>query len=168
MADLRELVPVQRNRKIPQIRTGDTVKVSVRVKEGDRERSQLFQGVVLKVVGGASPGATFTVRRVSHGVGVERTFFLHSPLIEKVETLRHGDIRRARLFYLRTLSGKAARIKEKGRRVEALAEAIVVEPEQPAEEPPVPAPAGPDVSGQAETSAAPPSPAPPEAAGETK
>lgn len=156
MVDLRDLVPVKRNRQIPAIRSGDTVRVSVRVKEGDRDRLQAFQGVVLKVVGGTSPGATFTVRRVSHGVGVERTFFLYSPLIQTVEVLRHGDIRRARLFYLRSLSGKAARIKEKARRIESLAEALVIEPEQPPEAAPAPA---------AEATAP---LAPPEAGGEKK
>ncbi len=146
MVNLRDLVPFKQNTKVPSFRAGDTVKVNVRVKEGDRERIQAFQGVVLKVVGGATPGAMFTVRRISHGVGVERTFFAHSPLIETVELVRHGQVRRARLFYLRALSGKAARIKEGGRKVAALAEAIVGEPEMPPEPEPAPvveAPAAP-------------------------
>jgi large subunit ribosomal protein L19 len=84
------------------------------VKEGNREHLQVFQGVVIRKRGGG-PGATFTVRRVTHGVGVERTFPLYSPLIEAVEVTRRGDVRRARLYYLRGLSGKAARIKEKER-----------------------------------------------------
>ncbi|MBI4307223.1 MAG: 50S ribosomal protein L19 [Chloroflexi bacterium] len=165
MVDLRELVPVKRKSKFPETRPGDTIKVSVRVKEGDRERLQVFQGVILKVVGGTSPGATFTVRRVSHGVGVERTFFAYSPLIEKVEVLRHGDIRRARLFYLRSLSGKAARIKEKARKMEALAEAIAVEPEEPPEIAPAPAAEAPAPAASSTPVASPTSP---EAAGEKK
>ncbi len=139
MINLRDLVPFKRNTELPDFRAGDTVKVNVRVKEGDRERTQAFQGVVIKVVGGATPGAMFTVRRVSHGIGVERTFFSHSPLIEKVEMVRQGHVRRARLFYLRDLSGKAARIKESGRKLAALAEAIAGEPEMPVESAPAPA-----------------------------
>ena len=98
---------------IPPIGPGDTVKVSMRIKEGERERIQSFEGVVLKA-GGAGTSANFMVRRIAaHGIGVERTFPLHSPLLQKVEVLRHGKVRRAKLYYLRGLSGKAARIKEK-------------------------------------------------------
>ena len=97
---------------IPTLSPGDTVKVSVRIKEGEKERVQLYQGVVIKVREGAD-GGNFTVRRVAYGVGVERTFLTASPMIAKVELVRHGKVRRARLFYLRDLSGKAARIKEK-------------------------------------------------------
>ena len=97
---------------VPQVRPGDTVKVSCKIKEGDQERIQGFQGVVLKE-GGRGVRASITIRRVSSGVGVERTFLLHSPMVQSVEVLRHGRIRRARLFYLRPLSAKAARIKER-------------------------------------------------------
>lgn len=155
MVNLRDLVPFKRNTELPSFRAGDTVKVNVRVKEGDRERTQAFQGVVIKVVGGATPGAMFTVRRVSHGIGVERTFFSHSPLIEKVEMVRQGHVRRARLFYLRALSGKAARIRESGRKMAALAEAIVGEPEMPVE----PAPAT-TAEAEAPAAEAPAAPAP--------
>jgi large subunit ribosomal protein L19 len=97
---------------LPTLSPGDTVKVSVRIKEGEKERVQQFQGVVIKVREGAD-GGNFTVRRVAYGVGVERTFPSASPMLAKVELVRHGKVRRARLFYLRDLSGKAARIKEK-------------------------------------------------------
>ncbi|MBI2872316.1 MAG: 50S ribosomal protein L19 [Chloroflexi bacterium] len=110
-----QLVPVKSNPKVAQFQIGDTVKVNVRVKEGDRERAQLFQGVVIRRRG-AGPSASFTVRRISHGVGVERCFLLHSPSIEGVEVVRPGKTRRAKLYYLRGLSGKAARIKEGARR----------------------------------------------------
>jgi len=91
---------------------GDTVKVQVKVKEGEKERLQAFEGVVMRLRRGGL-GATFTVRKVTYGVGVERTFPLHSPMIEKVEVVRRGMVRRAKLYYLRKLRGKAARIKEK-------------------------------------------------------
>jgi len=97
---------------IPRLAPGDVVKVTTRIIEGDKERAQLFQGVILKVKEGEADG-NFTVRRVAYGVGVERTFPLASPMIAKVEVVRHGRVRRARLFYLRNLSGKAARIKER-------------------------------------------------------
>jgi len=105
---------------IPRLSPGDVVKVTSRIIEGDKERSQLFQGVVLKVKEGEADG-NFTVRRVAYGVGVERTFPIASPMIAKVEVVRHGRVRRARLFYLRNLSGKAARIKEKRLSKEKLA-----------------------------------------------
>jgi len=106
------LTEVKPNPNIPQIVPGDTVKVSVKVVEGEKERIQPFQGVVIKVKRGAA-GGSFTVRRVAYGVGVERTFPLHSPFVDKVEVVRRGKVRRAKLYYLRGLSGKAARIKEK-------------------------------------------------------
>ena len=106
------LVEVKPNPNIPTLAPGDTVKVSAKIVEGERERTQQFQGVVIKVRGGGA-GANFTVRRVAYGVGVERTFPLYSPLVEKVEVVRHGKVRRAKLYYLRGLSGKKARIKEK-------------------------------------------------------
>ncbi|MBE0415893.1 MAG: 50S ribosomal protein L19 [Dehalococcoidia bacterium] len=106
------LIPVEPNPNIPVISPGDTVKVSIKVVEGERVRSQVFQGVVIRVRKG-SASANFTVRRIAYGVGVERTFFLRSPSIEKVEVLRHGQVRRAKLYYLRGLTPKKARIKEK-------------------------------------------------------
>ena len=97
---------------IPEVRVGDNVKVHYRIKEGDRERIQVFQGDVIRM-SGAGSRETFTVRKISFGVGVERTFPLHSPKIGKLEVVRHGDIRRAKLYYLRDRVGKAARIREK-------------------------------------------------------
>lgn len=96
---------------IPAFRTGDTVMVHVKIVEGTRERIQIYEGVVIKIKGGGIR-ETFTVRRVAYGVGVERAFPLHSPRIEKIEVKRHGKVRRAKLYYLRNLTGKAARIKE--------------------------------------------------------
>jgi large subunit ribosomal protein L19 len=97
---------------IPDFRPGDTVKVHVRVVEGTRSRIQVFQGVVIRRQGGGIR-ETFTVRKVSFGVGVERTFPVHTPVVEKIEVLTRGDVRRAKLYYLRDLRGKAAKIKEK-------------------------------------------------------
>lgn len=97
---------------IPNFRPGDTVRVQVKVVEGSRERLQAFEGLVIARSGG-SARETFTVRRISYGVGVERTFPVHSPRVEKIEVVRRGIVRRAKLFYLRKLTGKAARIKEK-------------------------------------------------------
>ncbi len=97
---------------IPDFRPGDTVKVHVRVVEGNRSRIQVFQGVVIRRQGGGIR-ETFTVRKVSFGVGVERTFPVHTPVVEKIEILTRGDVRRAKLYYLRELRGKAAKIKEK-------------------------------------------------------
>ncbi len=112
--DIDTLIPVESNPNIPTISPGDTVKVSIRVVEGERVRSQVFQGVVIRVRrGSANANANFTVRRIAYGVGVERTFFLHSPSVEKVEVMRHGKVRRAKLYYLRDLTTKKARLKEK-------------------------------------------------------
>lgn len=97
---------------IPNFRAGDNVKVHVRVVEGNRSRIQIFQGVVLRRQGGGIR-ETFTVRKVSFGTGVERTFPVHSPIVEKIELVSRGDVRRAKLYYLRDLRGKAAKIKEK-------------------------------------------------------
>ncbi|RUM43721.1 MAG: 50S ribosomal protein L19 [Desulfurobacterium sp.] len=94
-------------------RPGDTVRVYVKVKEGDKERVQVFEGVVIRKRGGSGTDATFTVRKVSYGIGIERTFPLHSRVIEKIEVVKRGIVRRARLYYLRELKGKAAKIKEK-------------------------------------------------------
>ncbi|MBP7517894.1 MAG: 50S ribosomal protein L19 [Desulfobulbus sp.] len=98
---------------MPEFRPGDTVKVHIRIIEGNKERVQVFQGVVIKRKRGTM-NATFTVRKISHGVGVEKTFALHSPRIEKVEMVTPGRVRRSRLFYLRERRGKAARIRERG------------------------------------------------------
>ena len=96
---------------IPTFRAGDTLRVHVRIVEGSRERIQVFEGVVIKRRGGGI-SETFTVRKLSYGVGVERTFPVHTPKIEKIEVKRRGKVRRAKLYYLRSLRGKAARIKE--------------------------------------------------------
>ena len=96
---------------VPDFRAGDTVKVHVKVVEGNRSRIQVFQGVVLKLQG-SGVGRTFTVRKVSFGVGVERTFPLNSPIFDQIEIVTRGDVRRAKLYYLRELRGKAAKIKE--------------------------------------------------------
>ena len=101
---------------VPPFRAGDTVRVNVRVKEGDKERIQAFEGVVIARKG-EGVSATFTVRKISNGVGVERIFPLHSPMLESVSVVRRGRVRRAKLFYLRELTGKATRIKEKKVRV---------------------------------------------------
>ncbi len=98
--------------KVPVFAVGDTVKVHVRVKEGEKERIQVFEGMVIARRGG-SVNTSFTVRKISDGVGVERIFPLHSPILDKVEVVRQGRVRRAKLFYLRELRGKAARIQEK-------------------------------------------------------
>ena len=97
---------------IPQVLVGDNVKVHYRIKEGDREREQVFQGDVIRM-SGAGARETFTVRKISFGVGVERTFALHSPKIAKLEVVRHGQVRRAKLYYLRDRVGKAARLRER-------------------------------------------------------
>lgn len=99
----------------PKFNVGDTVRVHFRIVEGEKERIQVFEGVVIAHKGKESPNATFTVRRVSFGEGVERVFPLHSPRVEKVEVTREGSVRRAKLYYLRERSGKAARVKAKGR-----------------------------------------------------
>jgi large subunit ribosomal protein L19 len=101
-----------RKQALPDFRVGDTVKVSVLIREGEKERAQAFEGVVIKRTNAGSR-ASFTVRKVSYGVGVERVFPLHTPRIEKVDVIARGRVRRARLYYLRDLAGKAARIKER-------------------------------------------------------
>ena len=103
---------------IPDIKVGNTVRVHVKIKEGNKERIQVFEGIIIKVQGGGV-NKTFTVRKISYGVGVEKTFLVHSPLVEKVELVRVGKARRARLFYLRDRVGKAAKTKEQiGARIE--------------------------------------------------
>src|SRR5437868_8259726 len=101
----------QLRKDIPEIASGDTVRLQVRVVEGNRERLQPFEGVVMRLRGGGV-NRNFTVRRITHGVGVERTFLLHSPRLEKIEVLRHARVRRKQLYFLRGLTGKAARLKE--------------------------------------------------------
>ncbi len=113
-----ELAAATRRDDIPAFRAGDTLKVHVRVVEGQRSRVQVFQGVCIRLQG-AGVGRTFTVRKVSFGVGVERTFPLHTPIIDRVEVVTRGDVRRAKLYYLRNLRGKAAKIKEKRESVAA-------------------------------------------------
>ena len=111
MANLIDAVEREQLRELPEFRPGDTVQVHVKVVEGSRERIQVFEGVVIKMKGGGIR-ETFTVRRMAYGVGVERTFPLHSPRIDKIVVKRQGKVRRAKLYYLRKLTGKAARIKE--------------------------------------------------------
>ena len=109
---VEDLGNANKREDIPAFRAGDTVKVHVKVVEGNRSRIQIFQGVVIRVHG-SGIGRTFTVRKVSFGVGVERTFPLHSPIFETIEIVSRGDVRRAKLYYLRNLRGKAAKIKER-------------------------------------------------------
>lgn len=111
--ELLKAVEAPPNPKVPELRPGDVVAVHLRIKEGNRQRIQVFKGTVIRVRGGGND-ATFTVRRIaSHGVGVERTFLQRSPLIEKVEVFQHSKVRRSRLYYLRGLRGKKARLKRK-------------------------------------------------------
>ena len=115
---LKSIEHEQLKNKIPELRVGNTVRVHVRIKEGNKERIQVFEGIIIKKQGGGV-NATFTVRRISYGVGVEKTFLVHSPMIEKVELVRVGKARRAKLYYLRDRVGKAAKTKEKvGARIE--------------------------------------------------
>lgn len=125
---LMEISTLQTKSDLPEFNTGDTVRVHAKIKEGNKERVQVFEGVVIKRSKANTASATFTVRKVSYNIGVERTFPLHSPRIEKIEVLTRGVVRRARLFYLRPLRGKAARIKsvlytgtDSGESVEAIA-----------------------------------------------
>lgn len=108
--DISWLAGTKPNPNMPVVHTGDRVKVSIRAKEGDKERTQLFQGVVIRTRRGQN-SASLTVRQISHGIGVERTFFLNSPYLDKVEVVQRGDVRRARLYYIRGLSTKASRAK---------------------------------------------------------
>ena len=110
--DANSLVEIETNPRVEDFQPGDTVRVSTTVKEGDRRRTQVFEGVVIRKRGSGN-GATFTVRRVAHEIGVERTFLLHSPVVEAVQITRRGVVHRARLLYLRGRSGRRARIKER-------------------------------------------------------
>ena len=128
----------QLKNKIPELKVGNTVRVHVRIKEGNKERIQVFEGIIIKVQGGGV-NQTFTVRKISYGVGVEKTFLVHSPLVEKVELVRVGKARRARLFYLRDRVGKAAKTREQvGARIE---DREITVKEDLAEEPAVEEPA---------------------------
>jgi len=109
---LQKIEQEQMRFDIPDFRAGDTVRVHIRIIEGSKERIQVFQGVVIRRRNGAM-GASFTVRKVSHGVGVEKTFGIHNPRLEKIELVSRGRVRRSRLYYLRNLRGKAARIRER-------------------------------------------------------
>ncbi len=111
MNQLEAIEKEQMRMDIPRFSVGDTVKVHVKIKEGEKERIQVFEGTVIKRTGGLTRSA-FTVRKISYGVGVERIFPLHSPVIEKIDIITRGKVRRARLYYLRQRKGKAARIKE--------------------------------------------------------
>lgn len=125
----------QLKNKIPELKVGNTVRVHQRIKEGNRERIQVFEGIIIKKQGGGV-NATFTVRRVAYGVGVEKTFLVHSPMVEKVEVVRVGKARRAKLYYLRDRIGKAAKTKEDvTARIEN--KEIVIKEELPTEEPAV-------------------------------
>ncbi len=108
---IREIEAAQMKEQVPQFNVGDTVRVSAKIKEGNRERIQVFEGVVIKKQGGSNR-ATFTVRKTSGGIGVEKTWPIHSPKIEKVEVVRAGKVRRAKLYYLRGRVGKASKVKE--------------------------------------------------------
>jgi large subunit ribosomal protein L19 len=109
---VEELENEQLKEGVPELRPGDTVRVHAKVVEGTRERVQVFEGLVIRVTGGGLR-RNVTVRRVAHGVGVERTFLVHSPRIDKIEVMRHGQVRQARLYYLRGRTGRAARIRER-------------------------------------------------------
>lgn len=133
--DLTNVIELTPNRNVPVLAPGDTVRVSSKVVEGTRERIQVFEGVVIRVQNG-KVDSNFTVRRIaSHGVGVERTFFFYSPRVDKVEVVRHGEVRRAKLYYLRGLTGKAARLRERmGARPGAVAVPVATLPAEEAEE----------------------------------
>lgn len=111
---IEQITSAQLRNDVPDFRPGDTVRVHAMIVEGERERIQLFEGLVIKRRG-AGISETYTVRKISNGVGVERTFPVHTPRVAKLEVLRQGKVRRAKLYYIRALSGKAARIKERGR-----------------------------------------------------
>lgn len=109
---IEEITKEQKKTDTPKFKAGDTIRVHAKIVEGKRERIQIFEGVVIKRKGGNSISATYTVRKISSGIGVERTFPLHSPRVAKIEVVKIGKVRRAKLYYFRKLRGKAARIKE--------------------------------------------------------
>lgn len=133
--DVSALIPGEVKRELPRLGPGDTVKVSIKLKEGDTERTQIFQGMVIKIKKGGN-GASFTVRRSIYGIGVERTFYNHSPSLLKVEVLRQARVRRAKLYFVRSLSSRQlqAKIKAKGRETVKLEDVLKTEePVKPAE-----------------------------------
>jgi large subunit ribosomal protein L19 len=157
--NIADVLEIKANPKIPTLASGDTVRVRQKVVEGEKTRIQVFQGVVIRIHN-AGAGTNFTVRRVTSGVGVERTFPIYSPMIDGVEVIRHGKVRRAKLYYLRGLSARASRIKEK--RLERLGEEIMpAEPEPEMEAMPEAAqtPAGEQPSAATPEQAAAPAPA---------
>lgn len=126
MPNVIDLIEAEtRRKKVPELRPGDTVRVHAKVVEGNRERVQVFEGIVIGIHG-SGVKEVFTVRRIAHGVGVERSFLLHSPRIDKIDVLRHGEVRRAKLYYLRGKIGKGARVRQKR-------EAVAAADESPAE-----------------------------------
>ena len=125
---IEQLEREQLKEKVPALRAGDTVRVHAKVVDGNRERIQVFEGTVIRVTGGGLR-RNFTVRRVTHGVGVERTFMIHSPRIDKIDVLRHGDVRQGRLYYLRGKVGRDARIRERRRLIREEGEAEAAEPQ---------------------------------------
>jgi large subunit ribosomal protein L19 len=129
---IQQLEKEQQKQKVPVLRAGDTVRVHAKVVEGTRERIQVFEGTVIRVTGGGLR-QNFTVRRMTHGVGVERTFMVHSPRIDKIDVLRHGDVRQGRLYYLRGKVGREARIRERRRLIQEEGEAEEPEMEETAE-----------------------------------
>lgn len=145
----------QLKNKIPDLHVGDTIKVHQRIKEGNRERIQVFEGIIIKKQGGGL-NATFTVRRVAYGVGVEKTFLIHSPMVEKIEVVRVGKARRAKLYYLRDRVGKSAKTKENlGARIEnkeiIVKEDLVEEPTEEVIETPVEVATAPEEAPAVET-----------------
>src|SRR5512145_3127021 len=132
---IAEIEAKQFRKDLPPMRTGDTVKVHTKIKEGDKERIQIFEGVVIAYRKGQPGSSMFTVRKVSYGVGVERMFPVHSPRIDHIEVLGHGEVRRSRLYYLRDLQGKAARLHQEEGGAEAAAPAPAPTP-PPAATPP--------------------------------
>jgi len=133
MITLLEKFNKEQEKKLPELRPGDTIKVHQKIKEGEKERIQIFEGVIIAKKHGKGISATITVRKIVDGVGVERIFPIHSPSIDKIEIVRHGKVRRAKLYYLRTAKGKKAKLKRK--------EFAAVIAEEPAEEPEIEKPA---------------------------
>jgi large subunit ribosomal protein L19 len=123
MTTLLEKFNKEQEKKLPELRPGDTIKVHQKIKEGEKERIQIFEGIIIAKKHGKGISATITVRKVADGVGVERVFPIHSPSIDKIEVLRHGKARRAKLYYLRTVKGEKAKLKRKD-----FAVAIIEEP----------------------------------------
>lgn len=161
MADAHHLSNFTPNSAVGEFREGDTVRVAFKIQEGERTRTQSFQGVVIRK-GGAGPAAAFTVRRVAFETGIERTFPIHSPLIDSVSVVRYGRTRRAKLYYLRGLSGRAARVKE--RRVAGLAAPEAPPPAPHAETPAAEQPLQPEAAALTDAQPSAEQPSQPEAA----